>query len=116
MYNVNKKIVEGKIQDIILISEAYHEKILAKIADQINERQSKVVLISGPSSSGKTTSCKRLSVQLGILGYDPVQISVDDFFVEREETPKDENGQYDFESIDAIDLKLFNETLKRLNW
>ena len=114
VYNVNKKIVEGKIQDIILISEAYHEKMLAKIADQINERKAKVVLISGPSSSGKTTSCKRLSVQLGILGYDPVQISVDDFFVEREETPKDENGQYDFESIDAIDLKLFNDTLKRL--
>ncbi len=114
VYNVNKKIAEGKIQDTILITEAYHEKLLAKIADQIHERKSKVVLISGPSSSGKTTTCKRLSVQLGILGYDPVQISVDDFFVEREETPKDENGEYDFESVDAIDLKLFNDTLNRL--
>ena len=114
VYNVNKKIVEGKIQDTILITEAYHEKLLAKIADQIHERKSKVVLISGPSSSGKTTTCKRLSVQLGILGYDPVQISVDDFFVEREQTPKDENGEYDFESVDAIDLKLFNDTLNRL--
>ena len=114
VYNVNKKIAEGNIQDTILITEAYHEKLLAKIADQIHERQSKVVLISGPSSSGKTTTCKRLSVQLGILGYDPVQISVDDFFVEREETPKDENGEYDFESVDAIDLKLFNDTLNRL--
>ena len=113
-YNVNKKIAEGKIQDTILITEAYHEKLLAKIADQIHERKSKVVLISGPSSSGKTTTCKRLSVQLGILGYDPVQISVDDFFVEREETPKDEKGEYDFESVDAIDLKLFNDTLNRL--
>lgn len=114
VYNLNKTIAEGKIQDMILITEAYHEKLLAKIADQIHERQSKVVLISGPSSSGKTTTCKRLSVQLGILGYDPVQISVDDFFVEREETPKDENGEYDFESVDAIDLKLFNDTLNRL--
>lgn len=114
VYNVNKKIAEGKIQDTILITEAYHEKLLAKIADQIHEREAKVVLISGPSSSGKTTTCKRLSVQLGILGYDPVQISVDDFFVEREETPKDEKGEYDFESIDAIDLKLFNDTLNRL--
>lgn len=114
VYNVNKKIAEGNIQDTILITEAYHEKLLAKIADQIHERKSKVVLISGPSSSGKTTTCKRLSVQLGILGYDPVQISVDDFFVEREETPKDEKGEYDFESVDAIDLKLFNDTLNRL--
>lgn len=114
VYNVNSKIIEGKIQDTILISESYQEKVLAQLADQIHERQSKVVLISGPSSSGKTTSCKRLSVQLGILGYDPVQISVDDFFVEREDTPKDEKGEYDFESIDAIDLRLFNDTLKRL--
>lgn len=114
VYDLNKKSEEGKIQDMILITEAYHEKLLAQIADQIHDRQSKVVLISGPSSSGKTTTCKRLSVQLSILGYDPVQISVDDFFVEREQTPKDENGQYDFESIDAIDLKLFNDTLNRL--
>ncbi len=114
VYNVNSKIIEGKIQDTILISESYQEKVLAQLADHIHERQSKVVLISGPSSSGKTTSCKRLSVQLGILGYDPVQISVDDFFVEREDTPKDEKGEYDFESIDAIDLRLFNDTLKRL--
>lgn len=114
VYALNKKIMEGKIQDMILITEAYHEKLLAQIADQIHDRQSKVVLISGPSSSGKTTSCKRLSVQLGILGYNPVQISVDDFFVEREQTPKDENGDFDFESIDAIDLKLFNNTLTHL--
>ena len=114
VYNVNKKIVDGKIQDTILITEAYQEKQLAHIADQINERKAKVVLISGPSSSGKTTTCKRLSVHMSLLGYDPVQISVDDFFVEREETPKDENGEYDFEAIDAIDLKLFNDTIKRL--
>lgn len=114
VYNINKKIAEGKIQDTILITEAYHEKLLANIADEIHQRDAKMVLISGPSSSGKTTTCKRLSVQLGILGYDPVQISVDDFFVEREETPLDENGEKDFECIDAIDLKLFNDTLTRL--
>ncbi|MCQ2272154.1 MAG: nucleoside kinase [Bacteroidales bacterium] len=114
IFNINQKIDEGKIQDTILITEAYHEKLLAKIADEIHNRNSKMVLISGPSSSGKTTSCKRLSVQLGILGYDPVQISVDDFFVEREETPLDENGEKDFECIDAIDLNLFNSTLSKL--
>ena len=73
-----------------------------------------MVLISGPSSSGKTTTCKRISVQLALLGYHPVQISVDDFFVERDETPKDANGEFDFESIDAIDLKLFNKTLSSI--
>jgi uridine kinase len=73
-----------------------------------------MVLISGPSSSGKTTSCKRLSVQLSVLGYNPVQISVDDFFVEREQTPLDKNGNFDFESLEAIDLELFNRTLDEL--
>lgn len=114
VYKLNQKITEGKIQDTILVTESYHEKLLAKIADTIHERDNKIVLISGPSSSGKTTTCKRLSVQLSILGYNPVQISVDDFFVEREDTPLDENGEKDFECIDAIDLPLFNKTLNDL--
>lgn len=114
VYNVNQKVTENKVRDTILITESYQEKILANIADTIQSRQSKMVLICGPSSSGKTTTCKRLSVELGILGYDPVQISVDDFFVERVQTPKLPNGEYDFESIDAIDLPLFNDTLNRL--
>ena len=91
------------------------EKKFLQIAEDIHQRKDvKMVLISGPSSSGKTTSCKRLSVQLSILGYNPVQISVDDFFVEREDTPLDENGEKDFECIDAIDLPLFNKTLNDL--
>jgi uridine kinase len=99
---------------LILTTEALHEKIWANTADEIQRLGKKVVLISGPSSSGKTTSCRRLSVQLSVLGYHPVQISVDDFFVERPETPLDEEGKYDFEALEAIDLPLFNQTLLRL--
>ena len=88
---------------------------MARVADMVYQRGNvKMVLISGPSSSGKTTSCRRLSVQLAVLGYYPVQISVDDFFVERDDTPKDENGEFDFEDLHAIDLPLFNSTLNRL--
>jgi uridine kinase len=113
--DINKKIDHEEINDFILISEAFHEKLLANMADQIHQRKNvKVVLLSGPSSSGKTTTCKRLSVQLGVLGYKPVQISVDNFFVERDETPKDEDGNFNFEAIEAIDLNLFNHTVKRL--
>ncbi len=112
---MNDKVVADEVEDIIKITEAYHEKKFAAIADEIHERKTvKMALISGPSSSGKTTACKRLSIQLAILGYHPVQISVDDFFVERDNTPKDANGEYDFESIDAIDLGLFNNTLLQL--
>lgn len=112
---MNDKVFSGEVGDIIKITEAYHEKKFAQIADEIFDHPDvKMILISGPSSSGKTTTCKRLSIQLAILGYDPVQISVDDFFVERVNTPKDEKGEYDFESIDAIDLELFNSTLLQL--
>ncbi|MDR2971343.1 MAG: nucleoside kinase [Bacteroidales bacterium] len=114
IYNLNEKIDSGEIGDLILTSEALQEKVWANIADEIHGKQAKIVLISGPSSSGKTTSCKRLSVQLGVIGYSPVQISVDDFFVEREETPRDKNGNYDFEALEAIDLDLFNNTLDNL--
>ena len=103
------------VQAGVLVAEAYQEKHLARVADMIYQSGNvKMVLISGPSSSGKTTSCRRLSVQLAVLGYHPVQISVDDFFVERDDTPKDENGEFDFEDLHAIDLPLFNNTLKRL--
>ncbi|MDR1112252.1 MAG: nucleoside kinase [Bacteroidales bacterium] len=112
--DLNKKIINGEVANVILITEALHEKEWVNIADEIHEQKKKIVLISGPSSSGKTTSCKRLSIQLTLLGYDPVQISVDDFFVEREMTPKDEQGNYDFEALEAVDLKLFNDTLARL--
>lgn len=115
VYNINDKIVKGEIGDLIKISEALHEKILAKIADEIYQRQTvKVILLSGPSSSGKTTTCRRLSIQLSILGYHPVQISLDNFFVEREQTPRDENGEFDFEDFEALDLALFHNTMERL--
>ncbi|MCQ2286850.1 MAG: nucleoside kinase [Bacteroidales bacterium] len=115
VYNINEKIVNGEIGDFIKISEALHEKLLANIADKIHQKgTTKMVLISGPSSSGKTTSCKRLSIQLSILGYHPVQISLDNFFVERAETPKDKDGNYDFECLEALDLKLFHSTMERL--
>lgn len=113
--DLNEKTVAGKIEDVIRVTEAYQENRFAKIAADISKRGNvKMVMISGPSSSGKTTSCKRISVQLAIQGYQPVQISVDDFFVEREQTPLDANGKMDFEALEAIDLKLFNDTLTRL--
>lgn len=113
---LNDKISEGKIGDIIRISEALHEKKIARIADMITERkdQTKIVLIAGPSSSGKTTFSKRLAVQLMVNGLKPYAISLDDYFVNREDTPKDENGEYDFESIYALDLELLNNDLEML--
>ncbi len=114
-YNLNQINDEKQLQNEILVAEAYQEKRIAAAAEMIhNDKNIKIVLISGPSSSGKTTSCRRLSVQLAVLGYIPVQISVDDFFVERDDTPLDENGEKDFESLHAIDLPLFNDTLNRL--
>lgn len=113
--DLNTLVENGKIREFIAISEAYHEKIMANIADEIKRRQEvKMVLISGPSSSGKTTTCKRLSVQLSVIGYNPIQISLDDFFVEREETPRDANGNYDFEALEALDIPLFNDVMSRL--
>ena len=112
--DLNKRIEKKDIGELILTTEALQEKIWANTADEIMRRGAKMVLISGPSSSGKTTSCKRLSIQLSVLGYHPVQISVDDFFVERADTPLDEHGNYDFEALEAIDLKLFNNTLIHL--
>lgn len=113
--DMNRIIDENKVQDTILVTEAFQEKRIAHVADTIQHRGGvKMVLISGPSSSGKTTTCKRLSVQLSVLGYHPVQISVDNFFLEREQTPKDAKGNYDFEALEAIDLPLFNQTLSDL--
>jgi uridine kinase len=111
---LNEKIDCGQVGDLILTAEALQEKVWANIADEIHRKNAKMILISGPSSSGKTTSCKRLSVQLSVLGYTPVQISVDDFFMEREQTPRDKNGNYDFEALEAIDINLFNKILDGL--
>lgn len=118
MGSLNMKVLAGDASDLIKVAEAFHEKKLASIADAVAEanrsRGARLVLISGPSSSGKTTFAKRLGIQLRILGLDPVMISLDDYFVEREYTPRDENGDYDYETIDALDLKTFNENLNRL--
>ena len=115
VFNLNKYTNSDMVHSGVLVAEAYQEKHMMRVADMVHQRGDvKMVLISGPSSSGKTTSCRRLSVQLAVLGYFPVQISVDDFFVERDETPRDENGEFDFEDLHAIDLPLFNSTLNRL--
>ena len=111
----NQAIDAGHATDIINISEALQEKKLAKIAEEIANREGvKLVLLAGPSSSGKTTSCKRLSIQLAVNGLKPLQISLDDYFVDRDKTPKDENGEFDFESIYALNLDLLNEQFNAL--
>ncbi len=115
LYKLNKKVKEGQEKDLILLAEALHEKKISIIADRIVKRKGiKMVLIAGPSSSGKTTFAQRLGIQLKLNGIKPVTISVDNYFVEREDTPKDENGEPDFERLDSIDLPLFNEHLSKL--
>ena len=111
----NQAIDSNHSTDIINISEALQEKKIAKIAEEIASRKGvKLVLLAGPSSSGKTTSCKRLSIQLAVNGLKPLQISLDDYFVDREKTPKDASGEYDYESIYALDLDLINEQFNAL--
>ena len=115
VYKLNRIIENGQIKKLIMLEEALHEKKIAQIADKIAANKSiKMVLIAGPSSSGKTTFAQRLGLQLRINGLKPVTISVDNYFVERPNTPKDENGEYDFENIEAVDLELFNRDLTDL--
>lgn len=112
---LNEKILENRIGEMIKIWEGHHEKQIARIADDIAERRKcRVVMISGPSSSGKTTFLKRLSIQLRVNGINPVPISLDDFFIDREKTPKDEEGHYDFERLDALNVPLINRTIRQL--
>ena len=112
---LNNWIKSGKISELVKVSEALHEKKIAQIADMIAEdKKKKLVLIAGPSSSGKTTFAQRLSIQLRVNGITSVALSMDNYFVDRANTPRDENGNYDFECMEAIDLKLFNEQLTAL--
>ncbi|NLJ58855.1 MAG: nucleoside kinase [Tissierellia bacterium] len=112
---LNNKIANNTIDDMIRINEALHEKKTAYIADEITaDKNIKIVLIAGPSSSGKTTFAQRLSIQLRVNGKKTYAISLDDYFVDRHLTPRDENGDYDFETIEALDLELFNEHLMDL--
>lgn len=110
---LNKAAGNGRSETLIKVTEALHEKKIGQIADQIAARRDKlrIVLISGPSSSGKTTFGKRLAVQLLVAGIKPLNLSLDNYFVDREHTPRDANGDYDFEALEAIDLKLFNQQL-----
>jgi uridine kinase len=112
---LNRKIDNNTIDDMIRVNEALHEKKIAYIADEIaNDKNIRIVLIAGPSSSGKTTFAQRLSIQLRVNGKKTYALSLDDYFVDRHLTPKDEKGDFDFETIDALDLELFNEHLLRL--
>ena len=114
--DLNRVTKAGRAGDVMKVAEALHEKKIAEIATMISERREKVnmVLIAGPSSSGKTTFSKRLGVQLAVNGLHTIEISVDDFFVDREHTPRDANGEYDFEALEAIDIEYFNNFLLRL--
>jgi uridine kinase len=114
--SLNEHVEKGNAPDIIRVAEALHEKKIAQIADFISEHRKEVrmILVAGPSSSGKTTFAQRLNIQLRVNGVRPVPISLDDYFVDRTHTPRDEYGNYDFETIEAIDLDLFNEHLSAL--
>lgn len=118
MGDVNAKVLSGDAGGMIKVAEAFHERKFAEVADSIDranrEHGARLVLISGPSSSGKTTSAKRLGIQLGVLGLHPELISLDDYFVDRDRTPKDARGELDYEAFEAIDHALFNEHLARL--
>ncbi len=115
---LNAKILRGEASELIKIAEAFHEKELAALADTLSyaveTHGCRIAMISGPSSSGKTTTSQKLAIQLRILGYKPVMISLDDYFIDRELTPKDENGEYDFECLEAIDIDMFNDHLQQL--
>jgi len=114
--SVNALIRAGKAKDIILISEALHERKFADIADMIYSKRNKLrlVLIAGPSSSGKTTTSKRIALQCKVLGLNPIVIAMDNYFVSRDKTPLDENGEYNFENLHALDLELLNNQLNDL--
>ncbi len=114
--DLNEIIASGEraVTDLMLLNEALHEKRVAQIAEQFANSGARLILIAGPSSSGKTTFAKRLLIQLKVFGFKPMSISLDDYFVDRERTPRDESGNFDFESIEAIDLELFNKHLIEL--
>ncbi len=114
--SLNEIVMAGEIGDLIRVNEALHEKKIAQIADKItnHEEEKRIVLISGPSSSGKTTFANRLGIQLRVNGFVPRTISLDNYFVNRDKTPIDEDGEFDYEALEAIDIELFNEHLSQL--
>ena len=112
--DLNDKIESGEYKELIQLSEALHEKKIAEIADMIKTQKKRLVLIAGPSSSGKTTFARRLCIQLRVNGLKPLYMGTDDYFVEREDTPLDEKGEKDFENLDALDIDLFNRNMNDL--
>lgn len=112
--DLNKVIDYGNVRDMVLLSEALHEKRIAEIADMITKNHKRIVLIAGPSSSGKTSFARRLCVQLRVNGFMPLYMGTDDYFVEREDSPVDENGEKDYENLNAMDLELFNNNMNDL--
>ncbi|MGN0713355.1 MAG: nucleoside kinase [Anaerovoracaceae bacterium] len=112
--DLNRKIEEGKAKELIQLSEALHERRIVEIADMITKQKKRIVLIAGPSSSGKTTFAQRLCIQLRVNGLDPLYMGTDDYFVEREQTPLDEYGEKDYENLGAVDIHLFNQNMNDL--
>ena len=112
--DLNRKIEEGKAKELIQLSEALHERRIVEIADMITKQKKRIVLIAGPSSSGKTTFAQRLCIQLRVNGLDPLYMGTDDYFVEREDTPLDEYGEKDYENLSAVDIHLFNQNMNDL--
>ncbi len=114
VYNLNEQIRDERHIELTMVAEALQEKKIAEIADEITKGNKKVILIAGPSSSGKTTFANRLKIQLKVNGLRPITIGTDDYFVDREFTPRDENGDYDFESLEAVDVERFGEDINKL--
>ena len=114
MKDLNRKVMNGEWHDLILLNEALQEKKIAGIADEIVKSGKRIILIAGPSSSGKTTFAQRLCIQLRVNGKRPLYMGTDDYFVEREQAPVDENGKFNFEDLDAVDVKLFNRQMNEL--
>ncbi|MBO4725360.1 MAG: nucleoside kinase, partial [Firmicutes bacterium] len=111
---LNEKVRNGEYKELIQLSEALHEKKIAEIADMIKEQKKRIILIAGPSSSGKTTFARRLCIQLRVCGLKPLYMGTDDYFVEREQTPLDEYGEKDYERLEAVDVELFNKQMNAL--
>ena len=112
--DLNRKLQNGEWHEFVLINEAMHEKKIAMIADEIVKKKKRIILIAGPSSSGKTTFAQRLCIQLRVNGMRPLYMGTDDYFVEKSQAPRDENGKYNFEDLEAVDVELFNNQMNAL--